>query len=137
MEIKDIINTWRSSGIELNKAAKLSEINQLETFLQFEFPKSFKEFYTETNGFKDYDWNEHMFTIYSLERIKEEYQELENKNFIPFSDYLINCYQIGFSKTSKGIYIDYNNNLGNFNDMVAEDFKQSLVEILNNSDKIY
>lgn len=137
MEITEIIEAWRNSGIQVNKGANLIEIDKLEKHLEFEFPESFKEFYTKIDGFKNSDWNEHMFSIFPLERIKEEYDYNKNKDFIPFCDYLINSHQIGFSKATEGIYINYENLLGDMNDKVADNFRESLIEILKNSDKIY
>ena len=77
-----------------------------------------------------------MFTIYPLERIRTEYFDNQNINFIPFCDYLINSHQIGFSKLDSKIYTNYNVE-NNFNDLVANTFEESLIEIINNSDKIY
>ena len=137
MEITEIIETWKNSEINLNEGAELTQINQLEKQIEYKFPEAFINFYTKINGFKDSDWNEHMFSMFSLERIKEEYETSENKDFIPFCDYLINCHQIGFSKKRDGVYINYENILGDFNDKVADNFELSLIEILKNSDKIY
>ena len=135
--IIEIIKYWKQSRIELNSGVNLESIQKLEKKVNFEFPQSFKEFYTEINGFKDRDWNENMFTMYPLERIEEEYFDLKSDVFIPFCDFLINAHQIGFSKDVKGIYINYQHHLLDRNDKVAETFEQSLVEIINNSDKIY
>ena len=46
------------------------EIKQLEQKLEYKFPETFIQFYTKINGFKDSDWNEHMFSIFPLDRIK-------------------------------------------------------------------
>lgn len=62
------------------------------------------QFFLEINGFKDFDWNEHMFSIYPLERIKKEYDEQTDKDFIPFCDYLVNSHQIGLYKKNKRIF---------------------------------
>lgn len=137
MEIRNIIEFWKSSNIKLNDGVKLTEITLLEKHIDFQFPDTFKQFYSEINGFKNSAWNEHMFSIFPIEGIKEEFDFLKNKDFIPFCDYLINSHQIGFSKKAKGIYINYENILQNFNDKVADNFELSMLEILNNSDKIY
>jgi len=137
MEISEIIEFWKNSNVNLNQGAELSEINKLETYLEFEFPESFKRFYSSLNGFKDSDWNEHMFSIFPIERIKEEYEISKNKDFIPFCDYLINSHQIGFYRNTKEIYINYKNILGDLNDKVADNFELSMFEILTNSEKIY
>jgi hypothetical protein len=137
MEIREIIEFWKNSNVELNPGIELTEINKLETYLKFEFPKTFIQFYSNINGFKNSDWNEHMFSIFPIERIKEEYDPLRNKDFIPFCDYLLNSHQIGFYRNTKGVYINYENILGNLNDKVADNFELSMIEILNNSEKIY
>ncbi len=136
MNLDEIITHWKKSDIKLNNASSIDEILELEKILNFKSPSSFKYLYSRINGFKDYDSNEHIFTIYPLERIQLEYFENQNINFIPFCDYLINSHQIGFSKLDSKIYINYNTE-NNFNDLVANTFEESLVEIINNSDKIY
>jgi hypothetical protein len=135
--ITEIIETWRNSKIKLNEGVELTEIYKLEKQLEYKFPEAFKQFYTKINGFKDSDWNEHMFSIFPLKRIKSECEMSKNKDFIPFCDYLINSHQIGFCKKKEGVYINYENILGGFNDKVADNFELSLIEIINNSDKIY
>ncbi len=137
MKITEIIDFWKNSNVKLNQGVELSEIIKLENYIDFKFPETFRLFYSNINGFKDSDWNEHMFSIFPLERIKEEYEESSNNNFIPFCDYLINSHQIGFFRKTKGIYINYENILASLNDKVADDFETSMIEILTNSEKIY
>ena len=81
MGIRDIIEFWKSSNIKLNDGVKLTEITSLEKHIDFQFPDTFKQFYSEINGFKDSAWNEHMFSIFPIERIKEEFDFLKNKDF--------------------------------------------------------
>tara|TARA_R110002051_G_scaffold175032_2_gene245104 strand:- start:34 stop:447 length:414 start_codon:yes stop_codon:yes gene_type:complete len=137
MKISEIIEFWKSSNINLNRGAKLNDINNLEDYLNFEFPETFRQFYSNINGFEDFVYNENMFSIFSLERIKEEYTFSDNKNFIPFCDYLINSHQIGFYRNTKAVYTNYENILGDLNDKVADNFELSMIEILTNSAKIY
>ncbi len=136
MSLSEIITHWKLSGIKLNDGARIEKINALEGELNFSFPASFKDFYKEVNGFKDWDWNENMFTIYPIERIRKEHSESINKSFIPFCDYLINSHQIGFDKTNGKVYLDYPLE-GGARQKVADTFTQSLIEIVKNSEKIY
>lgn len=93
-EITKIIQYWQQSRIKLNKGASLEEIEILEKKVNFKFPDDFKEFYIHINGFKDSDWDENMFSIFPLQRIEEEYFDLEEEIFVPFCDYLINSHLI-------------------------------------------
>ncbi|WP_044212491.1 hypothetical protein [Flammeovirga sp. OC4] len=78
-----------------------------------------------------------MFSIYPLERIKKEYDEHTDKDFIPFCDYLVNSHQIGLYKKNKRVFKKYENSYEYLNDKVADDFKASMIEILLNSENIY
>ncbi|WP_299709012.1 SMI1/KNR4 family protein [uncultured Tenacibaculum sp.] len=135
-EINKIISHYKKSGIKLNKGIEVANINTLEKKLKFIFPNSFKEFYKAINGFSDFDMDDNMFTIYSIERIEEEFKASKNAEFIPFSDYLINSHQIGFRKSDGHVYINYSLE-NHINTKVALTFEQSLLEIINNTDKVY
>ncbi len=137
MTITEIIYEFEKSNIKLNSGVTKKEIEKIENYIDFKFPDTFFEFYRSINGFKEDDWNENMFSLFSLNRIKEEYGESKKERFIPFCDYLHNSHQIGFYKGVDGIYIDYKVILKDSNDKVADSFEESLIEILNNSEKIY
>lgn len=135
-EIIEIIEYWKQSEVNLNDGISLKKIEMLEKRISFKFPQAFKFFYNEINGFKDCDWSENMFTLYSIERIEEEYLDSQNEMFVPFCDYLINSHQIGFNKLDDHIYIDYHLDK-RFNDKVAKTFEKCLIEIIKDSNKIY
>jgi len=137
MKIREIIYEFEKLGVKTNPGASKEQIEQLEKHIDYKFPITFIEFYSDLNGFKDGVWNKNMFSLFSLERIKEEYGDSKNEIFIPFCDYLHNSHQIGFCKEGDGIYIDYNVFLRDYNDKVSDSFEQSLIEILKNSEKIY
>ena len=133
--IEEIIEFWKNSTVELNEGVDLKEIEALEKAVDYVFPPSFKTFYLNVNGFKDWDYDDNMFSIFSIETIKEEYSD-KFKIFVPFCDYLINSYQIGFSKKDNCIYIDFDIE-GDNASKVADTFEQSLIEIINATDKVY
>jgi len=112
------------------------QIELLEKKVNFIFPRTFKEFYGKINGFNDWDWDENMFTIYPIERIEEEYFLEKKESFVPFCDYLICSHQIGFNKNDGHIYINHDIDK-NYNHKVADTFEKSLLEIINNTDKVY
>lgn len=136
MEINDIITYWKNSQVDLNQGATLSEIAQVEEVVNYLFPESFKVFYTSINGFKDGDTNDALFSIFPLERIVEEYlNEQNDKRFVPFGDFMINSHLIGFSKIDHGIYTDHDLSKGG--SFIAPTFEQGMIEIINDSSKIY
>lgn len=135
MKDTGLIDYWKRCGIKINEGASEQEIMILEKYLNFTFPRSFKELYLEMNGFKDLDWDAGMFSMMPLERIKEEYNS-NNKDFIPFCDYLINCHQIGFSKMEKGIFVDYGGGEKYHDHKAADTFIECLIEILKDSEKV-
>lgn len=103
--IEEAKSIWTmDGGIKLQTGEPLSKIFEIETQLNFKFPLDFVIFYQKINGFKDFDWNENMFTLWSLERILKEYQEANNLDFIGFCDYLIQTCTIGFNKHNDHIY---------------------------------
>ena len=106
--IDNAIKEWRSKSIEVQEGASLELILQTEEIIGFVFPESVKEFYRKINGFDDWTYNENLFSIWSLERIIKEYNVTHDKNFIGFSDFLINSYWIGIIEGETGIFKSYN-----------------------------
>jgi cell wall assembly regulator SMI1 len=70
------ILTWTNSGIKLQQGLSLNTIMDFEEQLNFQFPQDFKELYQKVNGFEDFEWNKQMFSLWSLNRILKEYQEV-------------------------------------------------------------
>jgi len=98
---------WTSKGIKLQVGISNDKISDFEKLLGFKFPQDFIDLYSKANGFEDFDWNEHMFSLWSLERILKEYHEDGDTNYIGFCDFLINSHSIGFFKTDTGIFKSY------------------------------
>ena len=130
--IENAISHWISSGIKLQKGISIEKIQEFEKILGFQFPQDFIDLYSKVNGFEDFDWNESMFSLWSLERILKEYQESAEPNFIAFCDYLIVSHRIGFSKINAEIFKDYN-----LDKSISATFKESIELITKNSNLIY
>lgn len=105
--ISEILQQWKDEKIKLNPAASPDLIARVEIATGFAFPEEFKELYTQANGFSDFGWRENMFSIWPLERILEEYNCSDDRDFIGFSDFLINSHNIGFLKTQCGVFKNY------------------------------
>jgi hypothetical protein len=123
---------WTSKGIKLQNGISIDKISDFENLLNFKFPLDFIELYTKANGFEDFDWNEHMFSLWSLDRILKEYQEDSDTNYIGFCDFLINSHSIGFFKTDKGVFKSYDQT-----QPIGNTFKEAIELINSNSDLIY
>jgi hypothetical protein len=127
-----VISHWIDNKIKLEEGATLTDIQKTEALIGIHFPESFIELYSKANGFADWDMNINMISVWPLKRIEEEYAINRDKNFVGFSDYLINSHSIGFRKTSAGIFKDYDE----FNP-IASTFEQGLELINSDSDLIY
>jgi len=129
--IQDVISKWKAENVELNPPATTEEIDATEAALNFKFPEDFKEFYLQANGFNDYEWQEHMFSFWSLSRIVEEFQEWTTGEFIGFCDFLIMSHCIGFVKNQQGFFKNY----GKLeNERIAETYKD-VVEMINSNNR--
>lgn len=105
--IQEAINYWKICNIGLTDGADLNSITSLEKQINIKLPEDFIEFYQVVNGFKDLDMNNNMFSIWPIEKIKEEYTAGGNNKFIGFSDYLIFSHTVGFLKNSYGVFNDF------------------------------
>ncbi|MDO5972322.1 SMI1/KNR4 family protein [Flavivirga aquimarina] len=136
MIIDNIIQEFKDQGVELNSGTFEKDISDLELHLNFKFKDDFKEFYKKVNGFKKRDWTKGMFSIFPLERIKEEYDLKKGKNsninFIPFCDFLINSHWLGFLRDKEGVY-KYDDEP----EKISNTFEETLLLILEGSEKIY
>lgn len=132
--IIEICRQWKHEKIQLNPGASPDLISEVEASIGFTFPAGFKELYIEVNGFSDYDWRENMFSIWSVERILEEYINCDDSSFIGFSDYLIHSHAIGFVKTQPGVFKRYGGDEYLF---VAASFLDAIKLINANSALIY
>jgi hypothetical protein len=130
--IENIIQQWQIEKLELNQGASIEIIIIAEKAIDFIFPEQFKELYLKVNGFKNNDWRTNMFSIWPIDRIIEEYNSSMDKNFVGFSDYLINSHQIGFTKNKKGIFKYHDKP-----DFIAETFEKGIQLINMDSELIY
>jgi len=125
------IQQWHKEGIELNPPSTSKLIEQAEQMLGFSFPDDFKQLYLVADGFKDNDWRANMITIWPIPRILEEYDR-RNRQFIGFSDYLINCWAFGFIKDKGGIYRDVD-----YSSKICESFRDCIKLINEDSPLLY
>jgi hypothetical protein len=132
--ITEILQQWKNEKIKLNRGASPDLIAKAEAATGFTFPEEFKELYKEVNGFSDLDWRENMFSVWPLERILEEYNDSDDKDFVGFSDFLINSHNIGFLKTQPGVFKKYQTNDYIY---ISPSFTESIRFINSNSDIIY
>ncbi|RFS20099.1 SMI1/KNR4 family protein [Chitinophaga silvatica] len=132
--IIEILQQWQNEKIKLNPPASHDLIAKVEIEIGFSFPEEFEELYKQTNGFTDFNWRENMFSIWPLERILDEYNSSNDKDFIGFSDFLINSHNIGFLKSQPGVFKKY---VINEYTLVSESFIESIKLINSNSDLIY
>lgn len=117
--IQEVVSKWRSQEVELNPPATTADIEKAEKILDFKFPKGFRELYMVFNGFKNWGWQEHFFSLWPLERIIEDFKTSEDKSYIIFCDYLMYSHSIGFMKDETGVFKSY----GIQTDKITDGFK--------------
>lgn len=132
--IDEIIETWRHTDLKLNDPATEDLISDIQKKIEYTFPKDFLNFYKKINGFKDWDVIGEMFSIWTLERIAEEYEKCDDKNFVPFCDYLIDSHRIGYLKDEFGVYKDYYDQKMY---KIADTFEDTIKLILTDSELLY
>jgi hypothetical protein len=132
-----VVDFWRRQDLKLGDGASLNLIEKTEQYLSVKFPDSFKELYKKVDGFKDMDWNEHMFCVWPLERIVEEYDFKRNADCIGFSDFLINSHWIGFVRNQPGIFKWYDHKDYPNPEKIAENFEDAIDLINSSADIIY
>src|SRR6185437_15280822 len=135
--IQEALFQWKSSKVKLNSQASISQIEKAEAIFNFKFPDDFKQLYLIANGFEGLDWQQHMFSFWSLERMIDEYNENNNKEFIGFCDFLIMSHEIGYKKDKTGVFKLYPNAAENEAEKIAEPFDEVVFMINNSSDLIY
>ncbi len=127
-----IFSFWQRTNIKLEKGASKNEIAATEKVVGIRFPMAFVELYSLANGFTDSEMNEHMISIWPLSRIKDEYADSDDKNFVGFCDYLTSSHHIGFSKDTMYIFKDKDE----FTPM-ASTFEEAIELVSTGSDMIY
>jgi hypothetical protein len=132
--IQKAITNWQSHTVKMNPPATIVEIEYTESVLNFKFPEDFKTLYLSVNGFKDWDWQEHMFTFWPLGVIIEEFDEAD-KGFIGFSDFLLRSHVIGFRRDEVGIFKIYPSIEHEEPQSIAQSFEQ-VVDMINSSNNL-
>ena len=127
-----VIEDWKASNTKMHPGLSLSDILSAEPILQFKFPTDFIELYQKVNGFRDLDWNKHMFSFWPIERIITEYRTDGDENYIGFCDFLIHSYSIGFLKEDFAIYKSFDRQ-----QPIAATFREAVIMINESSDSIY
>jgi hypothetical protein len=121
----------------VNPKADLTHIEETDAILKFNFPYDFKELYLNINGFKSFDWQEQMFTLWPLELIIEEFNSSEDQDFVGFCDFLPSNHHIGFRKSAAGIYKIYPSIKHSDTDPIATTFEEVINLINTNTGSIY
>ena len=102
----DIIASWYAQDIKLNEGVSIQQIDYLEKEVSFQFAEDFKRFYLKVNGFNDFD-SLNMFSLFPVDRIKDEYFEQKNQEFIPIGDFMISSHFFGYLKKEPGVFKSY------------------------------
>jgi hypothetical protein len=126
------IRQWKTENIKLNPGISGEELTDAEKTLGFIFPDQFKQLYLKVNGFYNNDWRTNMFSLWPVGRIIEEYNSATDKNFVGFSDYLINSHLIGFVRGKPGIYKYHDNP-----ELITDTFEKGIHLINIDSELIY
>jgi hypothetical protein len=127
-----VATKWKTEGVKTNEPATPESISQVEAALDFTFPNDFKELYLEINGFEYLDWQEHMFSLWSLERIVDKFSESKDNDFIGFCDFFLSANYIGFRKSEAGIFKIYRSINEKEDEPIAQSFKQ-VIDLINTS----
>ncbi len=130
--VDDVINIWNQTGVKIENGASIEMISETQILIDFHFPQDFIDLYTRVNGFKDLDWNEHMFSFWSLDRIISEYRIENDENFVGFCDFLISSYSIGFSKNTNQIFKHFDRI-----NPISSSFRETVILINSSSGNIY
>jgi hypothetical protein len=135
--VDEVVSKWKNEGVKVNEHTSIASIQSAEFALGFKFPDDFKDLYLQINGFKDLDWQEHMFYFWPIERIIEEFEESLDKNFIGFCDFLLASHYIGFKKNQTGIFKMYSICRLAEADPISQSFSEVVTMINSSSDLIY
>ena len=131
--VQQAITQWNEEGLELNPPATATDIENAEKHIGFSFPEDLKELYLTVNGFVDFEWKSSMISLWSLNRIVEDYNEI--KRFIMFSDFSISLCQYGFAKDHTGIFKAFTHHQKEPAQFIARSF-QEVIELINSDSEL-
>lgn len=131
----EVISKWKDEGLKINKGAPAGLISAAESFLNFQFPNDFKQLYLKMNGFAYLEFQEHWFSLWSIERIIEEFDS--NRDFIGFSDFSLSVNHIGFRNGRTGIYKVYPSTTNLQPALITTTFTEVVGMINANSELVY
>lgn len=133
-KFENLISIFRNQGINIAPGLSENDIINLEKKMNFLFPEDYKTYHSISNGFLDWEMDKNNFSIWTFDRIEEQYFENEEHepDFIPICDYLINSWWYGYVKGRKGIYTDRDSLKP-----VAKDFEEFLELIITDDGKLY
>jgi len=127
-----IVTEWKKLKVPLNPGTTRHEIRNVENLVGFTFPPAFHVLYRKANGHNDFMTLPGSYSVLPIEWIVEEYIKDDDKDFIPFADYMIRCWQIGFRKNEPGIFRNIDQRRP-----VATDFAQAIDFINADDDRLY
>jgi hypothetical protein len=111
--IEKAIQTWRDKGVKLLPPA--DEASIIATMRSIDRPVSLDviELYRRVGGFEDTEWDSHLWSFWSLNRITTEHAKSKyNRPYILFADFCINSYLYCFryeNAEMSSVCIDYFN----------------------------
>jgi hypothetical protein len=131
--VEHAISQWRREGIRLNPPATMPSIEKVECILDLSFPEDFKQLYLNANGFLDFDARGFFLSLWSLERIIDDYNPA--KKFTMFCDNSLSVCQYGFDRNKPGIFKAYTHHQQGPVELIAKSFKE-LITLFNDDDEI-
>ncbi len=132
--IEAALGEWKDHEVKLNLPTNIASIEAIEAALDLQFPDDLKQLYLVVNGFEGHDWQKNMFSLWSVERIFDEYAQDDDKDFIGSADFLISSHFIGFVRGKEGIYKRYSNFSREF---LTDSFMNAIMMINSDSKEIY
>ena len=92
-----------------NPGASPGAITALERAFGKPFEPAFTAYLGHTNGFKDFEWDDAMFSFWSAERILQELDDGHPAELFCFADHCINLGSFGYGREVKAptIYLHY------------------------------
>lgn len=131
--IEAAMSQWRQEELEINPPASMGLIEKAESILSLRFPLDFKQLYLAVNGFVDFELRGFMLSLWSLERIIDDYNR--EKDLVKFGDHSISVCQYGFDKNKLGIYKSYTHHQVGPIEFITGSFKE-LISLFNHDDEI-